>query len=148
MDLGSNWKNISVAGVTHYQDALWALTGLDRAEAEAAGEPIGVEAVAELEPEPGNPHDPRAVKVLIEGSHVGYLSRRHARRYRRQIRAKREAGEPVLVDAFIRGLWRPVDSSTLGITLQLPVSEEGEVLIEPGGRGIARRVVAEREERS
>lgn len=28
---------------------------------------------AELVPEPDNPHDPKAIKVLIDGQHVGYI---------------------------------------------------------------------------
>lgn len=28
---------------------------------------------AELVPEPDNPHDPKAIKVLVEGQHVGYI---------------------------------------------------------------------------
>lgn len=28
---------------------------------------------AELVPEPDNPHDPKAVKVIVEGQHIGYI---------------------------------------------------------------------------
>jgi HIRAN domain-containing protein len=135
-----NWRNVSVVGVSHYQEALWAAAGVAD-----TGEPVGVETTAELVPEPENPHDPRAVKVLIGGEHVGYLSRRDARRYRRQIRAKREAGDEALVDAFIGGLGRRSENPNLGVSLKLPTDEDGRATIEPGGAEIARRVLAERE---
>jgi HIRAN domain-containing protein len=107
-----NRRNISVVGVSHYQEALWAAAG-----AEDTGRPVGVETTAELVPEPENPHDPRAVKVLIGGRHVGYLSRRHARRYRRQIRA---AGGPVALRAWIGGLGKRSENPNLGVSLTLP----------------------------
>lgn len=31
--------------------------------------------IATLEPEPTNPHDPNAIKVLVDGRHVGYVPR-------------------------------------------------------------------------
>jgi hypothetical protein len=52
----------------------------------------------ELACEPDNAHDPRAVKVLVQGLHVGYLSKGNARRYCRRI--EREGGR-VRIKGFI-----------------------------------------------
>lgn len=58
-------------------------------EAAAAGQrgPRGVwiEKLAELRPEPDNPHDPNAVMVLIDGHHVGYLPAKSVQQSRRLI---------------------------------------------------------------
>jgi NAD-dependent SIR2 family protein deacetylase len=42
------------------------------------GEPVRYETETVLEPEPDNPYDPNAIKVLIGGAVVGYLSREDA----------------------------------------------------------------------
>jgi hypothetical protein len=108
-------KNISAVGVSHYQEAIWAAAGVEN-----TGEPGGVETTAELVPEPENPHDPRAVKVVIGGRHVGDLSRRHARRYRREIRAARASGNAVKLGAWIGGLGERSENPNLGVSLRLP----------------------------
>ena len=46
---------------------------------------------ARLMPEEGNPHDPQAVRVEVDGRQVGYLNRDFARQFRRQIK---QAGQP------------------------------------------------------
>jgi hypothetical protein len=63
---------LEVVGESHYQDALWRLAGglsVDR---------VRCAVMAVLVPEPDNPHDSNAVKVLIEDRLVGYLSREDA----------------------------------------------------------------------
>lgn len=52
----------------------------------------------ELRCEPDNPHDPRAVKVLAQGIHVGYLSKGNVRMYCKRI--EREGGR-VRLKGFI-----------------------------------------------
>jgi predicted Zn-ribbon and HTH transcriptional regulator len=66
------YDTLEVVGESHYQDDLWCLAGgfsVDRIRCAVA---------AVLVPEPDNPHDSNAVKVLIEGRLVGYLSREDA----------------------------------------------------------------------
>ena len=67
---------LEVVGESHYQDALWSIVGGRRRDA------VRYEAVAVLEPEPNNPYDPNAIRVLVEGHHIGHLSREDAAAYR------------------------------------------------------------------
>jgi hypothetical protein len=68
--------------------------------------------------EDDNPHDNQAVKVLVLGRHVGYLSRADARRYRRM------ANAPETVPALIVGGWDRGDRGTgnygVRLALELP----------------------------
>lgn len=69
----SSGGRLEVVGESHYRSALASLTG---------GEAVsGLRVRAVLLPEPGNPHDPYAVRVEINNHHVGYLPRDDARRY-------------------------------------------------------------------
>jgi len=73
-----------IVGESHYQDAL-------REIVESSLDPgpnwpfkgAQCEVAARLVPEDDNPYDPLAVRVEIQGHKVGYLSREHARQYRR-----------------------------------------------------------------
>lgn len=68
-------ETLEVVGESYRQDDLWQLAGgfsTDRVRC-----PI----TAVLVPEPENEHDQNAIKVLIEGRHVGYLSREDAAIY-------------------------------------------------------------------
>jgi len=68
-------ETLEVVGESHYQEDLWELAGgrsVDR---------IRCAVTAVLVPEPENEHDSNAVKVLIEGRLVGYLSREDAVAY-------------------------------------------------------------------
>ncbi|HEY5196243.1 MAG TPA: HIRAN domain-containing protein [Solirubrobacteraceae bacterium] len=67
---------LEVVGESHYQDHLWRLAGGVRAEQ------IRCTVQAVLAPEPENPYDANAVRVLIEDGVVGYLSRDDAAVYR------------------------------------------------------------------
>lgn len=68
-------ETLEVVGESFRQEALWRLAGGHTVER------VRCPAVAVLEPEPTNPHDRNAVRVLIEGHHVGYLSREDAALY-------------------------------------------------------------------
>ena len=57
------------------------------------------EVTALLVPEPTNRHDPNAVKVLILGEHVGYLSRKHALDYQPALQLAAQHGEVLAVRA-------------------------------------------------
>ena len=75
-----------VAGVSHYADNIMALSSknedfqLNRRgiideglEDTRIWEYDFYPIKAELVPEPDNPHDPKAIKVLVDGLHVGYI---------------------------------------------------------------------------
>jgi len=68
-------ETLYVVGESYREDALWRLVGGTRQEG------VRVECVAQLIPEPENPHDGNAIAVFIEGEHVGYLSRSDAAAY-------------------------------------------------------------------
>lgn len=44
---------------------------------------------AELIPEPDNPHDPKAIKVLVDGAHVGYIKAGSCAHIHKLLREKR-----------------------------------------------------------
>lgn len=83
------WRNVKVVGESNYQDALWAAAGVEN-----TGQRVAVECIAELVPEPDNPHDPKAIMVRVNGQCVGYLSRGVARRYGKRVRAMTAASQP------------------------------------------------------
>lgn len=59
-----------------------------------------------LQPEPENPYDPNAVKVIVDGQHVGYIKKGSAAHIRKQLLA----GNIVEVTADIGGgPWKLVD---------------------------------------
>lgn len=68
--------NIAVVGTSHHRSEI----------ASIAQNPLGINAlvvcIAYLVPDNQNPHDLNAVRVVIEGQTVGYLSRDFAKRYR------------------------------------------------------------------
>jgi HIRAN domain len=69
-------ETLEVVGESHYQDALWRIVGGVREEH------VRHEIHAVLMPEPDNAYDPNAIRVLVDGSVVGYLSREDAAAYR------------------------------------------------------------------
>lgn len=79
-------KTYRVAGVTHYQENIlsMAITNYDYqlSKRELIDEGLMEKRIyeydfdplkAELVPEPDNPQDPKAIKVLVDGLHVGYI---------------------------------------------------------------------------
>jgi hypothetical protein len=68
-------ETLEVVGESHYQDALWTIVGGVRPER------VRSEIIAVLIPEPDNPHDVNAIKVLVNGYLVGRLSRADAAAY-------------------------------------------------------------------
>lgn len=81
------------------------------------------EATAVLILEDDNPHDNKAVRVMIDGYTVGYMPRKMAREYRAKIG---EAGHPYglfTCAALIRGGWDRggSDRGPYGVVLDLPV---------------------------
>ncbi|WP_250034337.1 hypothetical protein [Paractinoplanes maris] len=84
------YPHAEVVGESHYGRAIRSLFGKDF-------KPDGSEVMrpAVLMPESGNPHDPYAVGVWIDGDQVGHLSRTDAARY-----------YPVLIQ-LLTGGWAP-----------------------------------------
>jgi rubrerythrin len=68
-------ETLYVVGESYRQDTLWRLVGGWRSE------PVREDVIALLVPEPDNEYDRNAVKVLIGGQLVGYLSREDAAAY-------------------------------------------------------------------
>jgi hypothetical protein len=66
---------LEVVGESNYQEALWKIVGGRRRER------VRHDVAAVLVPEPDNQFDANAIKVLIDGNLVGYLSRQDAVAY-------------------------------------------------------------------
>lgn len=79
-------KKYKVTGIDHYLDNLlslsyensdYSLNKRDLIEEYLTDQRIYEREIdvirAELVPEPDNPHDPKAIKVLLDGQHVGYI---------------------------------------------------------------------------
>lgn len=91
--LGVTYK---VAGVTHYKDNIMSLAvespAYSWSKRELIEEGLTDERVweydfypdkVEIVPEPDNPEDPKALKVLVDGVHVGYIKAGSCARLRR-----------------------------------------------------------------
>lgn len=86
MKSSRNEKTHKVAGTSFRQEAIRAMgvKNPDFAKTEQALRKAGLvdECVyeyefapqkVELQPEPDNPHDPKAIKVVVDGTHIGYI---------------------------------------------------------------------------
>lgn len=100
--------SVKVAGESYRQDELARITG------RRGSETVKMDNVdLELVCEPDNAHDPRAVKVLAQGLHVGYLSKGNARKYCKRI--EREGGRAKLT-GFIGGR----EGEPIGVRVHIP----------------------------
>jgi len=90
---GSGDFDVEAVGESSYQSALAAAAAVER----------GGALVADLIPEDGNPHDPKAVRVDILGRTVGYLPREDARTFRRRLGARRLSGQVTQCAATVTG---------------------------------------------
>lgn len=108
---------IEAVGESHYQPALARLCG--------GHSRFGHERAcrARLVPEPTNPYDARAHKVIIDGAHVGYAPRDHAARLVEASAAVGRPGAVIEVEAVIRGGWRTNqhDEGGFGVRLGVPL---------------------------
>ncbi len=109
----SGSQTLEVVGESHYQDHLWAVVGGYRRER------VRCETQAVLEPEPDNAWDGNAVKVLIDGGLVGYLSREDAAAYVPGLRAllRQHSGPVALKGQVVGGGPRSGDTRMLGVFL-------------------------------
>jgi HIRAN domain len=103
---------LSVVGESNYQPALLAITG------SSPGQDVAHDCIAELVPEPTNPHDPNAIMVRVEGRCVGYLSRQNAVKFGPRINAMIDAGQPTICNAFI-GCKPDTGNPNLGVSLEV-----------------------------
>ena len=109
---------VDVVGESAHQDELLALTGGRRTWAGARQRVL-----AHLELDDGDPDDPNAVSVTVEGWVVGHLSRRDAARYRPVIQAAIAENGLATCLAEIRGGWQRDrgDVGRFGVILFLPL---------------------------
>lgn len=91
--------NFDIVGEASYQNALDQLAG---GKTEAG---VNVQKMATLIMEKNNPVDRNAVRVDIEGQTVGYLSRNHAKRFRKTINRSH-----CVAPALITGGWKRAGS--------------------------------------
>lgn len=110
---------VKPATVRPYQAARGEAAGVRT----ATGVNVGV--LASLVPEPGNQHDKHAVRVVVGGQTVGYLSRLDARAYRLVIDKVAADGKVAYCNATIRGGWDRGngDVGSYGIDLDLAAPE-------------------------
>lgn len=103
---------LSIVGESHYQPALLSITN------SSPGEEVAFECIAELVPEPTNPHDPHAVMVRVERKCVGYLSRQNARKFGPHLKKMLDAGQPTICNAYI-GCKPDTGNPNLGVSLEV-----------------------------
>jgi hypothetical protein len=93
-------EDLEVVGESYRQENLWRVAG-GRHQPEVR---VRVDVYAMLLAEDGNPHDPNAVSVWIDGLMVGYLPKAQARTLRPGPLAVREReGKPIALQGVIVG---------------------------------------------
>lgn len=107
---GSGNFSFDIVGESHYQSALERICG---GKSEEGSEYY---CLAQLVPEPHNPHDRNAIAAYINSAKVGYISRQMAARM-----SKAMNGQVVTVDAVIVGGWQRTngDEGHFGVKLDL-----------------------------
>lgn len=96
-----NQFDFEVVGESYYQPAL-AKLATDHATTSAGADEIKP-LTAHLIPDDYNEYDDKAVRVEINGLHIGYLSREDARSFRRRLGAKKLTGQITTCGAIITG---------------------------------------------
>lgn len=83
---------------------------------------IDVQCTALLIPEPNNPYDKNAVRVLIDGILVGYLERASAKNVCASLKRMDKWGVALQVQARVKGGWyrSASDSGDFGVWLDFP----------------------------
>jgi len=116
---GNGQYDLEVVGESHYQRHLKVLSeryskkGGDR------------ELIAKLHYENTSPHDKKAIRVVIDGGTVGYLSRKDARLFRKRIEKVGLEGLVISCNVEIvggkrAGLFKKTD---FGVWLDLPIKK-------------------------
>lgn len=107
-------ETLEVVGESRYQDVLWGLVGGFQRE------PVRHAVTAVLLPEPDNRYDSNAIRVLVDGRLVGYLSRNDASLYLpglRALMASCETGYVALDGQIVGGGSRGDGIGFLGVFL-------------------------------
>lgn len=114
---GNGDYELDAVGESNYQKALLKIIGGKTEE----GHHMEVEAI--LIQDDCNPYDNKAIAVSIEGEIVGYLSREHARQFRKLMAEAGGARSPAVCDALIVGGWNRGggDEGHFGVRLDLPM---------------------------
>ena len=99
------WQTHKVAGITYYMDNIWALADENVAytwtKRDLIDEGLTDERIyqyifntgeTELVPEPENPQDPKAIKVITGGQHIGYIKAGSCARIHKLLREDRIQG--------------------------------------------------------
>jgi hypothetical protein len=110
--------DVEVVGESNYQAALSAACGgLTR-------DGVEYDCVAVLRAEPGNPYDPNAIRVEVDGRLVGYLNKHAAKAFRPTADRLARQGQVGTCQARIVGGWdRGADDvGSFGIWLDLGVN--------------------------
>jgi hypothetical protein len=93
----SNDFDYDIVGESNYQDALERIAGPKMPEG------VEHECSAFLSPEPTNRHDPKAIKVTIDGRTVGYVPRGETTDFHRILRGRRAEVAALIVGGWDRG---------------------------------------------
>lgn len=107
-----------IVGESNYQDALEQICGGKRRESAEHY----VDAILYFEND--NKHDPKAIRVDVQGRTVGYLPRQDARAYRAQILAMGRGELACQCKAKVVGGWHisKEDQGSFGVKLDLPLA--------------------------
>lgn len=108
---------LGVVGEASYQ------SNIDRVAGGRTTEGVRLDCEAILVPEEASPHDSMTIRVDIQGSTVGYLSRANAREYRAEIKRLGFPSGVFTCKALIVGGWDrgPNDRGHFGVKLDVPV---------------------------
>lgn len=119
-DAAMHWPSLGnfefeVVGESNYQNAIRSIAG-DHGD----NSPVG-QYVAKLIPENNNKYDNLAVRVDLNDSTVGYLSKEDARSFRRRLNAKKLGEKVTTCDAEITGgyLMQDGKKAAYGVCLDL-----------------------------
>ena len=79
---------------------------------------------AELVPEPENPHDPKAIKVLVDGLHVGYIKAGSCGHIHKLLQENRiQSIEPKIIGGKYKMVYEYVDKGEDTIGVRLDITE-------------------------
>lgn len=117
---------IGIVGESYRQAALHAL---DHGRLRRG---VRVTLTASLIPEPENPYDPQAIRVDIEGAHVGYLSRADAVWYQPVFAAL--AAQQLIAVARAKLMGGVADKPSIGVILDLDTPEDLVRALAPPGQ--------------
>ena len=111
-------ETVAIVGEASYQPAIRAVCG------KRVGQAAHHQCVAALVPEPTNKYDAHAIRIDIEGSTVGYLSRGDALDYGPAVGRFAAQRKVIACEALIAGRGDAGETPNLGVFLTLPGPDE------------------------